>query len=196
MIAVERKITAKRAARIEWAERLRAAGKSVPEIAKEMGCNKSCVYKYLNPISRPRESIEVRFERLWEKDDSGCFAWIGSKCQGYGRFSVKGVAQPAHRVALELAGTPVPKGTHVDHLCRNPSCVNPDHLEVVTPAENQRRGINTKLTTEQVRAARIQFAHSRLTAQKFGRQYADRFGVSARYLEALVGGLNWREVKA
>ena len=48
----------------------------------------------------------------------------------------------AHRFAIEdLTGTPIPKGMHTDHLCRIPLCVNPDHLEVVTPRENTMRGL-------------------------------------------------------
>jgi hypothetical protein len=46
----------------------------------------------------------------------------------------------AHRFAyLEFVG-PIPDGLVLDHLCRNKKCVNPDHLEPVTNAENLRRG--------------------------------------------------------
>jgi HNH endonuclease len=45
----------------------------------------------------------------------------------------------AHRLAYTLAHGSVPEGLELDHLCRVPRCINPDHLEPVTPSENQRR---------------------------------------------------------
>jgi hypothetical protein len=46
----------------------------------------------------------------------------------------------AHRFAYENLVGEIPDGLALDHLCRNPRCVNPDHLEPVTHAENVRRG--------------------------------------------------------
>jgi hypothetical protein len=47
----------------------------------------------------------------------------------------------AHVFAYEQStGRPIPSGLHLDHLCRTPLCVNPHHLEAVTPGENIRRG--------------------------------------------------------
>lgn len=45
----------------------------------------------------------------------------------------------AHRVSYRLFNGPIPKQTHIDHLCNVRACVNPEHLEVVTVTENHRR---------------------------------------------------------
>lgn len=60
----------------------------------------------------------------------------------------------AHRLAYMRAKGPIPKGLHVDHLCRVPTCVNPAHLEAVTPGENVRRTRQVKLTPDLVRMIR------------------------------------------
>jgi hypothetical protein len=79
-------------------------------------------------------------------EDNGCWSWVSAKESGwYGRFSIRTdsglVAVPSHRAAYELFVGPIPEGLHIDHLCRNICCVNPDHLEPVTRQENVRRGV-------------------------------------------------------
>ena len=73
---------------------------------------------------------------------SGCWLWVGSKASGakYGRVGHGGRDHQAHRLIYELLVAPVPKSLHIDHLCKTPACVNPSHLEPVTPQENHRRG--------------------------------------------------------
>ena len=90
-------------------------------------------------------TIEQRFMRWVAKDPvSGCWLWTGAKQQewGYGVFGpVFGrSAVGAHRVAYELFTGEIPPGQHLDHLCRVPACVNPEHLEAVTCRENLMRG--------------------------------------------------------
>lgn len=72
-------------------------------------------------------------------DANGCWLWLGALTdEGYG--VMRGCGQTrAHRVTYVLFVGDVPKGLHLDHLCRVRRCVNPDHLEPVTPLENQRR---------------------------------------------------------
>lgn len=71
----------------------------------------------------------------------GCWEWAGvHTALGYSRIYIDGKYHLAHRFAYELLVGSIPVGMVLDHLCRNPGCVNPDHLEPVTDAENIRRG--------------------------------------------------------
>lgn len=74
------------------------------------------------------------------KTDS-CWIWMASQNgHGYGQFRYRGMTRSAHRAAYELLVGPIPDGLDLDHICRVRNCVNPDHLEPVTHAENVRRG--------------------------------------------------------
>lgn len=95
------------------------------------------------PDKKPRRRRSLP-ERFWAKVDAtgDCWEWTGHQQFGYGLFVVSSkplkVAK-AHRVAWELLVGPIPEGLVIDHLCRVQRCLNPAHLEVVTPAENSRR---------------------------------------------------------
>lgn len=70
----------------------------------------------------------------------GCWRWDGKRDpKGYGRSELNGRCISAHRVMYILLRGPIPEGLHLDHLCNRTWCVNPDHLEPVTPEENRRR---------------------------------------------------------
>lgn len=74
--------------------------------------------------------------------DGDCIIWTAYRNEhGYGKFRWNGKSQRAHRVAYEAEVGPIPDGLVLDHLCRTPSCVNPQHLEPVTVQENFRRGL-------------------------------------------------------
>lgn len=74
-----------------------------------------------------------------------CWLWLGSdNGHGYGHYSHRGegrlVTKGSHRIAWELLRGEIPNGYTIDHLCRNHSCVNPDHLEPVPHGVNLLRG--------------------------------------------------------
>lgn len=71
----------------------------------------------------------------------GCWLWTAAKNgKGYGQVKFRGTQTGAHRLAYLHWIGPIPKGLQLDHLCRNPSCVNPNHLEAVTQKTNMLRG--------------------------------------------------------
>jgi hypothetical protein len=86
------------------------------------------------------KTTEERFFEKVNKTDT-CWLWTGSNNGvGYGEIRINNKKVYAHRWSYEHFKGKIPEGMHIDHLCRTPSCVNPDHLEIVTPKENVRRG--------------------------------------------------------
>lgn len=84
--------------------------------------------------------------RLPSESDA-CWEWIGAGARvglGYGVFwdGEQRVMKMAYRYGYERFIGPIPEGMHMDHLCRNPRCVNPMHVEAVTPKLNVLRGLS------------------------------------------------------
>ena len=70
-----------------------------------------------------------------------CWEWTGRTNRlGYGCVTVNRRKWLVHRFVYEALVRRIPTHLEIDHLCRNPPCCNPDHLEVVTHAVNMRRG--------------------------------------------------------
>jgi hypothetical protein len=78
--------------------------------------------------------------------DVGCWEWRGGSTGGRGVMALAGTTQYVYHLTYQFFTGPIPGGLTLDHLCRNPACVNPDHLEVVTRAVNVRRQAATATT--------------------------------------------------
>ena len=83
-------------------------------------------------------------QQIISKIDKGvptCWLWLGNKTiNGYGQITFKNKHYLTHRVSYEYFKGNIPNTLQIDHLCKNRSCVNPEHLEVVTQKENLKRG--------------------------------------------------------
>jgi len=95
-------------------------------------------------VTKPTTRGPSRTELFLAKVDTtgDCWQWTGSTVAfGYGQFNDGHTMVKAHRWLYELAVGPIPEGLVLDHLCRNPGCVRPSHLEPVTDQINILRGI-------------------------------------------------------
>lgn len=114
-------------------------------------CGPTC---NLDPI-RQRRRLDKATERQGE-----CLVWLGQVlANGYGSMRVHYRRRYVHRLAYELAYGPIPPGMQIDHRCRNRRCVEPSHLEVVTNAENVRRGIPYRRQSTYVKPDRCGKGH-------------------------------------
>lgn len=97
-----------------------------------------------------REPIIDRLARAFTKNGD-CWIWNGYKNpSGHAQMSYKGVRTGAHRLSYETFVGKIPEGLVLDHLCKQPSCINPNHLEPVTQGENVKRS-DTNLVAKQMR---------------------------------------------
>jgi hypothetical protein len=148
-------------------------------------------------VSRPEGLIELpngdrRISLSVPLDPkTGCATWPNSITNmGYGQLYDPKCKRPvlAHRFYYEALVGPIAEGMVIDHLCRNRACVNPQHMEVVTQAENVRRG-TSPLTVEDVREIR---------AAKVGygdlRPMAEHYGISYDHIKHIRSRQSWKDV--
>jgi hypothetical protein len=114
---------------------------------------------------------------------TGCWNWQRARFHGYGQLRFEGRQQTAHRVYYQRYVGPIPDGFHVDHLCENKACVNPEHLEAVTVAVNIRRSRRTPITPEI--AAKIR------ASSESGPILAERYHVTKGSIYRIRRGERW-----
>lgn len=118
--------------------------------------------------------------------ETPCWVWQRTlNDQGYG---TQGRAR-AHRLMYERHVGPIPENTELDHLCVNPPCCNPAHLEPVTHQENIRRARHVKLTAYSAGWVKT------FAAMGFRKTDIARFyGVSVNTVHTVLRGETWADV--
>jgi hypothetical protein len=90
-------------------------------------------------------NIEGRFHAKYTIIDT-CWIWQGAKINsGYGIFTDEyGKTVTAHRWSYQYFKGAIPEGCVVDHICRNPACVYPQHLQAISQSDNIKRSLLVK----------------------------------------------------
>jgi hypothetical protein len=113
--------------------------------------------------------------RRYDKDETtGCWNWLGAKAKsGHGIVRVGRKILLAHRAFYTFLIGPILLGLIAHHDCRNPRCVNPYHLRIVTKAEHNRihAGENGKLSVEKVREIRRRWEAGGVTQASLAAKY-------------------------
>lgn len=117
-----------------------------------------------------------------------CHVWNGATKDGYAITRWNGKTIAAHIRAWVESGRELVVGLQLDHLCRVRACVNVDHLEQVTRAENVRRSARTKLTWALVTEIRERYAAGGVSQPTLAREY----DVSQGNISSILLGHTWK----
>jgi HNH endonuclease len=121
--------------------------------------------------------------------DTECWVWLKycetkGRSKGYPKIQIEGRKRRAHRWYYETwYEVELSRDEHLDHKCENRSCVNPEHLEVVTELENHHR--RSKITQEI--ADRVRALHPLLGTA----EVAATFEISPSYVHKILSGKCW-----
>ena len=152
--------------------------------------------RYGDPTySHAQAAREGEGERFWmsvDKSGDECWTWTGAlTTNGYGLFRVvdKPTNVRAHRYSYAIAKGPIPHGMHIDHMCRNRTCVNPSHLRLATKKQNAentvsrgRSGVRGVDFDERRNLWRVQVTHNYKNHQGGHYETLEEAGVAARNL--------------
>jgi hypothetical protein len=153
-----------------------------------------------SPFDNP-DALESHFLKNTEIDPThpGCWRWRGPAVKSRRCRKKEGVMQAIYRIAFKHFKGPIPDKHVVHHTCRNPHCVNPDHLKALTQGEHisvHRNGNGEKnkhavLTDEEVREI-FDLVEKGLLQRKIAKIY----GVTQPCISNLLHNRRWPHVYA
>ena len=138
---------------------------------------------------------------------SACWIWQASTVEdGYGQIRSGGTGSKmlkAHRVSWELRHGPIPNGMGVLHSCDNPPCVNPSHLFLGTPDDNQKDAVRKGRQTRGEKIARATTTERQAISVKtmFIRgmkqtTIGKALGLTKYVVSQIIRGKTWKHVHA
>jgi hypothetical protein len=152
-----------------------------------------------------KTAVERLLERSVPEPMSGCWLWTGSRAgRGYGHVMVNRARMPAHRAAYLAWRGRIRHGHYVCHRCDNRACINPGHLFLGTPRDNNRDAIakgrryqthgerngSAKLSAGDV----IELRALRRAGWKL-RELANRYGLTVAGAGQIARGTTWAHLK-
>jgi hypothetical protein len=144
--------------------------------------------------SQSEKFLDVFHSRYIVCPETGCWVWQRDFYpSGYGRIRYKNKATGAHRASWQVHNGDIENGRFkfVCHRCDNKPCVNPEHLFLGTPRDNNidalNKGIKNKLSADDVRNITADMR----TAKEIARNY----GITAEYVYLIRCGFKWKHIE-
>lgn len=143
----------------------------------------------------------ARFLTFIDKQDSGCWIWMGGKnASGYGLFSIGRKLRLAHRMSWEFTYGFSPDNLVICHRCDNRACVNPEHLFLGDNKDNAKDKMkkgrhiqsygNTKLTISDI----LEIRELWLTGNYSQIELAKKFNVGHSCINRVIDRNKWRGI--
>tara|TARA_R110000868_G_scaffold2397_2_gene17840 strand:+ start:3743 stop:4225 length:483 start_codon:yes stop_codon:yes gene_type:complete len=157
-------------------------------------------------IFKPETIIKKFWERVDKKEDNDCWNWTGAKVEcGYGKFSIKGKTQTAHRYSYFLHHGKMPDDLCL-HSCDNRLCVNPKHLRNGTHTDNMRDASerhrfnhhgehNTKAKLTETDVINIRKEFVRISERNSNcAELAEKYSVSISAIGRIISRVSWSHI--
>lgn len=178
---------------------------SNPELAEILNTTPNSIACALSSNNIKRDACPNRKQLTYEINDSGCHVCT-SHCktkEGYTYYFYNGKLMKAHQYIYLINFGKIPKGLLIRHKCDNPSCINPNHLELGTIQDNISDRVNrgrqikgsqvysSKLTEEDVRQIKVELKNPFRGQNK---ELSDRYNVASGTISNIKSNKTWSHI--